>query len=188
MHDSQPDCLRTPLPCSMAAPRPLAASECPRPCRRPTAHDTPRSLVSPENGHWKGASGRFYRVAWSHNREIINAPCIFSRTATHQMRKPRNLSLLTALTGSKDRYARAMYFCTQRPEALDARRQRIRGSSDAAWTALTPVFRLSASSVLRAKKNVLLGALLVMSFVVATIIVRLASVLIRHRREQRAER
>lgn len=104
------------------------------------------------------------------------------------MREPRNLSQLTALTGSKDRYARALYFCTQRPEAPDARMPRIRGSSDVVWAALTLVFDLFGVIGSEGEESALLGASLVMSFVAATIIVRLASVLIRHRREQQAER
>ena len=59
--------------------------------------------------------------------------------------------------------------------------------SDAVWTALTPVFHLFGVVGSEGEENVLLGALLVMSFVVATIIVCLASVLIRRQREQQAE-
>ncbi|CAE6768204.1 hypothetical protein R69619_03716 [Paraburkholderia nemoris] len=60
--------------------------------------------------------------------------------------------------------------------------------SNAVWTALTPVFHLFGVSGSEGEENVLLGALLVMSFVVATIIVWLASVLIRRQRGQQAER
>lgn len=60
--------------------------------------------------------------------------------------------------------------------------------SDAVWTALTPVFHLFGVIGSEGEENVLLGALLVMSFVVATIIIWLASALIRRQREQQAER
>lgn len=60
--------------------------------------------------------------------------------------------------------------------------------SDAVWAALTPVFHLFGVFGSEGEENILLGALLVMSFVVATIIVWLASMLVRHRGDQQAER
>ncbi|PQV52159.1 hypothetical protein [Paraburkholderia sp. BL21I4N1] len=60
--------------------------------------------------------------------------------------------------------------------------------SDAVWTALTPVFHLFGVIGSEGEENVLLGALLFMSFFVATVIVWLSSTLIRRQREQQAQR
>ncbi|WP_454875359.1 hypothetical protein [Paraburkholderia xenovorans] len=58
--------------------------------------------------------------------------------------------------------------------------------SDAAWTALTPLFHLFGVVGTEGEENVLLAVLLAVSFVVAAIIVWIASMLIRRLRAQQA--
>ncbi|MDR6412235.1 UNVERIFIED_ORG: hypothetical protein ABIC62_005689 [Burkholderia sp. 1595] len=58
--------------------------------------------------------------------------------------------------------------------------------SDAAWTALMPLFRLSGVVGTEGEENVLLVVLLVLSFVVSAMIVWIVSTLIRRLRAQQA--
>lgn len=60
--------------------------------------------------------------------------------------------------------------------------------SDAAWTALMPLFRLFGAVGTEGEENVLLAVLLVASFVVSAIIVWIASALLRRRKAQHAPR
>ncbi|MGQ7937002.1 hypothetical protein [Paraburkholderia sp. D1E] len=58
--------------------------------------------------------------------------------------------------------------------------------SDTAWTALTPLFRLFGAVGIEGEENVLLAVLFIASFVVAAIIVWIASVVLRRHRARQA--
>ncbi|RDK00449.1 hypothetical protein [Paraburkholderia lacunae] len=60
--------------------------------------------------------------------------------------------------------------------------------SDAAWSALTPLFHLFGVVGTEGEENVLLAVLLAASFVVAAIIVWIASALLRRHKAQKAPR
>lgn len=58
--------------------------------------------------------------------------------------------------------------------------------SDAAWTALAPLFQLFRTAGTEGEENVLLGVLLTASFIIAAIVVWMASALIRRVRTRQA--